>query len=380
MTKPELIEAAKQAAKKVNLDEVKFVNQIEVESGFNPEAKNKYSGATGIAQIIPKWHPNVDPTDPIASLNYAASLMASHLYSAQVLGKKNPYWYALASYNWGPGNVYGYTKDDGTIVPPWDGRLETLPAETRNYINLIMGPLLIMQERYYGKDVPDEITKQKNDWTCSIRSLYSALYAMWQEGEIDFKPTYGDDGPYDVYKMMVPAYVNSSVGLLDGSLGGIQKVLERLGIPSTTYQNVTLQHAQSIAGTRPAIIDGHNWFMTGHLAYLRGIDDEGLLVLENPANNAWQGVTDKIRDSWSKPSFAPWSMLVIDKPEKTQQKTPTVELDKDSLRNLVGNAYHTDGVIVPALLAAINNPDYGSKELRREMRNIVNWILDQNLT
>ena len=53
-----------------------FVKQIQQESGFNPKAFNAGSGATGVAQIIPRWHPGVDPTDPIASLDYAAKWMA----------------------------------------------------------------------------------------------------------------------------------------------------------------------------------------------------------------------------------------------------------------------------------------------------------------
>ncbi len=376
-TREELIKHAHSVAIKHGYDPKLFERQIQQESGFNPEAYNKRSGATGIAQIIRRFHPDVDPTDPFASLDYAANLMARKL--ARYKDKPNPHWYALASYNWGPGHVEGYVETNGEVIPPWSGKFEDLPEETQTYINVIMDYYNMPTGRYYGKDVSDELVKQKNDWTCSIRSLYAALYSMWQEGEIDFKPTYGDDGPYDVYKMLVPVYVNPSVGLLDGSLKGLQDVLQRLGIPSQTFQNVTLQQAQSVAGTRPVIIDGHNWFVAGHLAFLRGIDEEGLLILENPANNAWEGITDKIRDSWPKSSFAPWSMLVIGKPEKVQQKTPTSELDEASLRNLVGNAYHTDGVVILALLAALNNPNYEAKDVRREVQNVINWLLDQKL-
>lgn len=110
-----------------------FVKQIQQESGFNPDAHNAASGATGIAQIIPRWHPGVDATDPYASLDYAAKLMAG--YYRQFGSWRN----ALAAYNWGPGNVGGYTKTDGTVVAPWDGRRETTNAETRRYLDVILG-------------------------------------------------------------------------------------------------------------------------------------------------------------------------------------------------------------------------------------------------
>ena len=54
-----------------------FLCQINQESGFNPTITSP-AGAVGIAQIVPKWHPGVDPLDPFASLEYAANLMSAH--------------------------------------------------------------------------------------------------------------------------------------------------------------------------------------------------------------------------------------------------------------------------------------------------------------
>lgn len=96
-----------------------FEAQINQESGFNPNAYNP-SGATGIAQIVPKWHPGVDANDPIASLEYAANLMASHLANYG-----GDYSKALAAYNAGPGAVAS-------------GAAFTYP-ETQNYISSILG-------------------------------------------------------------------------------------------------------------------------------------------------------------------------------------------------------------------------------------------------
>ncbi len=119
---PDLRAYARDAARRAGCDADLFVRQIQQESGFNPDAYNAGSGATGVAQIIKRWHPDVDPTDPIASLDYAATWMV------QLKRQYGSYRTALAAYNWGPGNVAG-----------WDGRRETLPAETRHYLDVILG-------------------------------------------------------------------------------------------------------------------------------------------------------------------------------------------------------------------------------------------------
>lgn len=78
------------------------------------------AGAVGIAQIVPRWHPNVDPTDPIESIYYAAGYL-SRLYDQ--FGRWDK---ALAAYNWGPGNVRRHG-------------IENPPRETANYITDILG-------------------------------------------------------------------------------------------------------------------------------------------------------------------------------------------------------------------------------------------------
>jgi len=125
---------ARETALRAGLDPDIFERQIQQESGFNPAAFNVGSGATGIAQIVPAMHPGVDPGDPIASLDYAASWLAD------LKRQFGSYAKALAAYNWGPGNVGGYTREDGRVVPPWDGRRETLPPETQQYLDIILSP------------------------------------------------------------------------------------------------------------------------------------------------------------------------------------------------------------------------------------------------
>lgn len=76
------------------------------------------AGAVGIAQIVPKWHPDVDPLDPQAAIWYAAK------YLRQLYQQFGTWRLALAAYNWGPGNLsrYGF---------------ERAPSETQQYVRQI---------------------------------------------------------------------------------------------------------------------------------------------------------------------------------------------------------------------------------------------------
>ena len=76
------------------------------------------AGAVGIAQIVPRWHPTVNPLDPVASIYYAAS------YLRTLYGQFGTWRLALAAYNFGPGNV--------SSGKPW-------PDETLAYVSDIAG-------------------------------------------------------------------------------------------------------------------------------------------------------------------------------------------------------------------------------------------------
>jgi soluble lytic murein transglycosylase-like protein len=88
------------------------------ESRYNPKASNP-SGACGIAQIIPRWHPGVDVWNPQEAIPYAAA------YLQNLYGQFKSWKLALAAYNWGPGNLakFGIT---------------TAPDETREYYRSIL--------------------------------------------------------------------------------------------------------------------------------------------------------------------------------------------------------------------------------------------------
>lgn len=81
------------------------------------------AGAQGIMQIVPKWHPGVDPLNIPEAIDYAARFMAS-------LYRQFKSWpLAVAAYNAGAGNVTKYAG-----IPPFE--------ETQNYVASVFGDLL----------------------------------------------------------------------------------------------------------------------------------------------------------------------------------------------------------------------------------------------
>lgn len=116
----DLVAYARDRAQTYGVDPDIFVRQISQESNWNPNARSP-AGAQGIAQIVPRFHPGVNTSDPYASLDYAARLMGNHL---QTYG--GDYSRALAAYNAGPGAVQQYGG-----VPPF--------RETQLYVSNILG-------------------------------------------------------------------------------------------------------------------------------------------------------------------------------------------------------------------------------------------------
>jgi hypothetical protein len=122
---PEMDAKVRHYATKHGLDPERFVRQIGAESQFNATAVNPRSGAAGIAQLMPETAKGlgVDPMNVDQALDGAARYMRQNLDA-----NGGDYRKALAAYNWGPGNV-----------AKWDGKDETLPSETRQYVTSVMG-------------------------------------------------------------------------------------------------------------------------------------------------------------------------------------------------------------------------------------------------
>lgn len=124
------ISITQQDATNAGISPVYFVRQINQESGFNPNAVSP-SGAEGIAQFLPSTAAElgINPFNPIQALNAAAHVMAS--YNANYGGN---YAMALAAYNAGSGTVQYAVNTCGPTN--W---MNCLPAQTQNYIRVIMG-------------------------------------------------------------------------------------------------------------------------------------------------------------------------------------------------------------------------------------------------
>lgn len=104
--------------------------QLWQESRGRPDALSP-AGAMGLMQIMPATarnpgfglQPLNDPWNPQANEQFGRAYMDKML---QRYGGDQTR--ALVAYNWGAGNA-----------DKWDGRAESLPAETRNYVNQILG-------------------------------------------------------------------------------------------------------------------------------------------------------------------------------------------------------------------------------------------------
>lgn len=108
------------AEKKYNLMPGLLEKIAFIESRFNPDAigpLTKYGRAIGIMQIMPKFHPDINPKDPIASIDYAAKFLR------QLYEQFKDWKWATAAYNAGGGNIQKVLA----------GKM-ALPAETANYI------------------------------------------------------------------------------------------------------------------------------------------------------------------------------------------------------------------------------------------------------
>lgn len=124
----QLVTIAQQDATNAGINPTYFVRQINLESGFNPNAVSP-GGAEGIAQFEPATAAGlgIDPFNPVQALQAAAQMMARYYH------KYGDYAKALAAYNAGPANLQNAENACGAN---W---LSCMPAETQHYVATIMG-------------------------------------------------------------------------------------------------------------------------------------------------------------------------------------------------------------------------------------------------
>jgi hypothetical protein len=92
------------------------------ESKMNPSARNAQSGATGLMQLLPRYHPNAGK-DPFADIEDAAQTLS------KLHDQFGNWTTAVAAYNDGSGNISKVLAGS-----------KTLPAETQNYLARVVGP------------------------------------------------------------------------------------------------------------------------------------------------------------------------------------------------------------------------------------------------
>lgn len=247
--------------------------------GINPEspAADAYPGDDVIASIRDAYF------NPYHALDVAALEYRYWRYNPEV-----PYLTAACAYNL-PGS---YHAPEGN--PNYKNYRDS-GIEARSILGLdgVAAGVPALSERVFGIDVPDIEIRQRNNWTCSVRSVYAGLWQMAQLGLIA-PVTYGDGGPRDVYDWMVPSYASEAGGGLHYATGaGMAEMLRSHGLGSSNQYPSTLADVQARAGLQPVMIGGKAW---NHWSYVRGVESDGTLILENPSPG-WAGIYDRLRDS-----------------------------------------------------------------------------------
>lgn len=265
-----------------------FYRQIELESaGFDPDVvqcrRDSPAGARGIAQIMPQFHPGVDPCDPRAALEYAADLMSTGI---RLHGWRD----ALIAYNWGPGNLMTWQKNGS--------RWSDLPSETQRYIEIIMGASAVPDPVY---DPSTPVTPQSSGWDCAEQST---LWAMTAYGR----------HPSDAWmeaSMLTSGIESTDLGLLvaDGSklAAWITEQYGEFNYHAYNNGSVSFDDVISVAGTSPVIIGGRQW---NHWSGVRRYDTGNKwLELANPSDG-WMGIQQTMtRQQFD--ALGPFSMVVV---------------------------------------------------------------------
>lgn len=157
------------AAQRYGVPQNMFLWQIGTESSWNPYARNPNSSAKGIAQFIDGTAKmfNIDPFDPVASLDAAAK------YDAMLFKQTGSWQTALERYGTLHGassdkiagfkNALGYDEENGTDIPDADlkdfGVGNFLTGDWNKFLKvgtfLILGVVIIVLAILSNKTVRD---------------------------------------------------------------------------------------------------------------------------------------------------------------------------------------------------------------------------------
>lgn len=211
----------------------------------------------------------------------------------------------------------------------------------------------------YRWDTPPQ--RQIQDWVCSIRS---ATWFLLSLGIMVTAAQMQDE--------MVPGTVTPAVGLLDGKGYGLAAILGRhlpAGARIEVIENPSWDDVWNRAGRGPICLGSYGLYHWLNVARQR---DDGALDAPNPAPGYPKSMA--IGDVLDRSEFEryanTWSMLFLEvNPTAVDDGNgmpPPRPIGTPGLDTLVGVAYHDDGVVVPALDAAIAKGDWQAVQAVRQ--------------
>jgi membrane-bound lytic murein transglycosylase D len=124
------------------------------ESGFNPRALNRKSGAGGMWQFMPHGNYGLARTPYVDErFDPEKSTRAYARYMKFIYDQLGDWYLSMAGYDWGSGNVQRAVQKTG-YADFWElYRRNNLPAETKNYVPEILAAIIIANNPLqYGFD------------------------------------------------------------------------------------------------------------------------------------------------------------------------------------------------------------------------------------
>lgn len=112
------------------------------ESTFNPRARSP-AGAMGLMQLMPGTARHLglrgdEVFDPARNIDAGARYVAEMLGYWRQVSDPERMRLAMASYNWGIGNVRRSVRESGASTPRWSAVRPKAPTETRDYVYRVL--------------------------------------------------------------------------------------------------------------------------------------------------------------------------------------------------------------------------------------------------
>ena len=129
-----------------------LIYQAITESGFQPQALNRSSGAAGMWQFMPFGNYGLQHNGYFDErFDPEKSTIAYAKYMKTLYGMFGDWYLAMAAYDWGPGNVQRAVSRTG-YADYWElYRHNAMPAETKAYIPSVIAAIIIAKNpQQYG--------------------------------------------------------------------------------------------------------------------------------------------------------------------------------------------------------------------------------------